>query len=125
MFAAVSTNLIQLFSTYTFDNIGNLKGHNGKVLTAHTVIHSSIIVYIIQVKCLVWSHDDTSITSCSMDGAVYEWNVLACRREKECVLKSCAYTSISLSPDLRSTFAVGSDHTLKEIILAEANVSVV
>ena len=58
-----------------------------------------------------------------MDGAIYEWNVLACRREKECVLKTCAYTSISLSPDLRSTFAVGTDHTLKEIILAEANVS--
>lgn len=104
LFAAVSTNLIQLFATYTFDNIGNLKGHNGKV------------------RCLVWSHDDTSITSCSMDGAIYEWNVLACRREKECVLKTCAYTSISLSPDLRSTFAVGTDHTLKEIILAEANI---
>lgn len=58
-----------------------------------------------------------------MDGAIYEWNVLACRREKECVLKTCAYTSISLSPDLRSTYAVGTDHTLKEIILAEANVS--
>lgn len=31
MFAAANTNLIQLFSTYTFENIGNLKGHNGKV----------------------------------------------------------------------------------------------
>ena len=31
MFAAANTNLIQLFSTYTFENVGNLKGHNGKV----------------------------------------------------------------------------------------------
>ena len=77
-----------------------------------------------QVRCLLWSHDDTSITSCSMDGAIYEWNVLLCRREKECVLKTCAYTSISLSPDLKTTFAVGTDHTLKEINLAEANVRV-
>ena len=30
MFAAANTNLIQLFSTFTFENIGNLKGHNGK-----------------------------------------------------------------------------------------------
>ena len=57
-----------------------------------------------------------------MDGAIYEWNVLGCRREKECVLKTCPYNCIAMSPDLRSTFAVGSDHTLKEIILAEANV---
>ena len=31
MFAAANTTLIQLFATYTFENIGNLKGHNGKV----------------------------------------------------------------------------------------------
>ena len=39
LFAAVSTNLIQLFATYTFDNIGNLKGHNGKVIITHSCIH--------------------------------------------------------------------------------------
>jgi len=59
-----------------------------------------------------------------MDGAIYEWNVLGNRREKECVLKTCAYTSISLSPDLKITYAVGTDHTLKEINLTEANVRV-
>ena len=31
MFAAANTTLIQLFATYTFENIGNLKGHSGKV----------------------------------------------------------------------------------------------
>ena len=78
---------------------------------------------VLQVRCLVWSPDDTSVISCSMDGAIYEWNVLQCRREKECVLKTCAYSCVALSSDLRSTYAVGSDHTLKEIILADANVS--
>ena len=58
-----------------------------------------------------------------MDGAVYEWNVQECKRERECVLKSCSYTSLAVTPDLRTTFAVGSDGTLKEIVLADANVS--
>ena len=57
-----------------------------------------------------------------MDGAVYEWNVQECKREGESVLKSCSYTSLAITPDLRTTFAVGSDCTLKEIILAESNV---
>ena len=71
----------------------------------------------------MWSADDSRLVSCSMDGAVYEWNVQAAKREKECVLKSCSYTSVSLSPDLRSTFAVGSDRTLKELVLADSQVS--
>ena len=57
-----------------------------------------------------------------MDGAVYEWNVLSGKREKECVMKNCSYTSVAVSPDLRSTFAVGSDRTLKEMILADSQV---
>lgn len=41
MFAAANTNLIQLFSTFTFENIGNLKGHNGKVgLTNGTSLYT-------------------------------------------------------------------------------------
>ena len=50
-----------------------------------------------------------------MDGAVYEWNVTSYKREGESVLKSCSYTSVAISPDSRTTFAVGSDRTLKEI----------
>lgn len=57
-----------------------------------------------------------------MDGAVYEWNVLSGKREKECVLKSCIYTCVAVSPDLKSTFAVGSDRTLKEMNLADSQV---
>ena len=70
----------------------------------------------------MWNSDDTRLISCSMDGAIYEWNVESFKRERECVLKTCSYTSVALTPDLRTTFAVGNDHTLKEIILQDSNV---
>ncbi|KXJ18311.1 cilia- and flagella-associated protein 57 [Exaiptasia diaphana] len=97
LFAAVHGNVIQLYSSTTFENVGNLKGHNGKV------------------RQVIWSQDDSKIISCGMDGAVYEWNVYNYKREGESVLKSCSYTSVAVSPDGRTTFAVGSDRTLKEI----------
>ena len=56
-----------------------------------------------------------------MDGAVYEWNVTSYKREGESVLKSCSYTSVAVSPDSRTTFAVGSDRTLKEICDSQVN----
>ena len=57
-----------------------------------------------------------------MDGAVYEWSVLSGRREKECVVKSCSYTSLAVTPDLRTTFVVSTDSTLNEMILADSTV---
>ena len=57
-----------------------------------------------------------------MDGAVYEWGVLSGRRENECVVKSCSYTSLTLTPDLRTTFVVSTDSTLSEMILADSTV---
>lgn len=104
LFAAANTNLIQLFSTFSYENTNNLKGHNGKV------------------RCIKWSPDDTQIVSCSMDGAVYEWNVLTGKREKECVVKSSKYTSLAVTSDLRTTFVVSTDSTLSELFLAESNV---
>ena len=97
LFAAVHGNVIQLYATYTFDNVGNLKGHNGKV------------------RSIVWSQDDGKIISCGVDGAVYEWSVYTSKREGESVLKTCSYTCAAVSPDGSTTFAVGSDKTLKEI----------
>ena len=96
-FAAVHGNIIQIYSTTTFENISNLKGHNGKV------------------KSVIWSADDSKIVSCGMDGAVYEWDSFNGKRVGEYVLKSCSYTSVTIAPDGKTTFAVGSDKTLKEI----------
>ena len=42
MFAAVHGNVIQIYSSTTFENVNNLKGHNGKVS-----------VEIIQLVCKV------------------------------------------------------------------------
>jgi len=95
--AAIYGNVVQVYSTTTFDNVSNLKGHNGKV------------------RSVVWSADDTRMVTCGADGAVYEWDVLTGRRLAENVLKACSYTGVALSPDAKTTFAVGTDRTLKEI----------
>ncbi|KAJ3190576.1 Cilia- and flagella-associated protein 57 [Irineochytrium annulatum] len=105
-FAAVHGNTIQIYSTWNFENLGNLKGHNGKV------------------RSLSWSPDDSKIVSAGMDGAIYDWslrdlsgsNGSGVKREGESILKSCSYTSAVATPDGKAIFAVGSDKTLKEII---------
>ncbi|NXS78086.1 CFA57 protein, partial [Erpornis zantholeuca] len=97
LFAAVNGNVIQIYSSITFENVTNLKGHTGKV------------------HAIKWSADDTKIVSCDTHGAVYEWNLLTGKKESECVRKTCIYSSISLTYDAKITFAVGSDQTLKEI----------
>uniref|UniRef100_A0A4W5P762 Cilia and flagella associated protein 57 n=1 Tax=Hucho hucho TaxID=62062 RepID=A0A4W5P762_9TELE len=97
LFAAVNGNVIHIYSTTTFENVLNLKGHNGKV------------------RSIAWSGDDSRLVSCGMEGAVYEWNTLTSKRESESVLKSCSYTCVTISPDAKTIFAVGTDCTLKEI----------
>ncbi|KAF5403160.1 cilia- and flagella-associated protein 57 [Paragonimus heterotremus] len=98
LLAAVHGNVIQIFSLTTFENVTNLKGHNGKI------------------RCVVWSNDDNKLISCGMDGAVYEWDPQKGVRTGESVLKSCSYTSVTVSSDTKTTFAVGSDKSLKEIV---------
>ena len=102
-FAAVNGNTIQIYSTHTCENIGNLRGHNGKV------------------KSIYWTQDDTRVVSAGMDGAVYEWQLKDFRRTSENVLKSCAYTCAVCTADARAIYAVGSDRKLKEI--ADSNVT--
>ncbi|KAL7985186.1 hypothetical protein Chor_003756 [Crotalus horridus] len=97
LFAAVNGNVIHIYSAISFDNVINLKGHNGKV------------------RSVVWSMDDYKLVSCGTDGAVYEWNLQNGKRESECVLKSCSYSGVAISPDAKVIFAVGSDHSIKEI----------
>lgn len=101
LFAAVHGNVIQIYSTVTFENVTNLKGHNGKV------------------RQLIWSPDDTRLFSCGMDGAVYEWEVSTSKRLHEAVLKACGYTGLGLSADAKTVFAVGTDRKIKEIVDAQ------
>ncbi|TKC38954.1 hypothetical protein EI555_020958 [Monodon monoceros] len=97
LFAAVNGNVIHIFSTTSLENISNLKGHTGKI------------------RSVAWNTDDSKLISCGTDGAVYEWNLSTGKRETECVLKSCSYNCVAISPDGKIIFAVGSDQTLKEI----------
>ncbi|XP_036925516.1 cilia- and flagella-associated protein 57 isoform X2 [Sturnira hondurensis] len=97
LFAAVNGNVIHVFTTTSLENISNLKGHTGKI------------------RSVVWNAEDSRLISCGTDGAVYEWSLSSGKRETECVLKSCSYNCVTISPDAKIIFAVGSDHTLKEI----------
>ncbi|XP_021796068.1 cilia- and flagella-associated protein 57 isoform X4 [Papio anubis] len=97
LFAAVSGNVIHVYTTTNLENISSLKGHTGKI------------------RSIVWNADDSKLISGGTDGAVYEWNLSTGKRETECVLKSCSYNCVTVSPDAKIIFAVGSDHTLKEI----------
>ncbi|XP_027141761.1 cilia- and flagella-associated protein 57 isoform X2 [Larimichthys crocea] len=97
MFGAVNGNVIHIYSVTSFENIINLKGHNGKV------------------RGIEWSLDDSRLVSCGMDGAVYEWSTQTGKRESESVLNSCSYTGVAFSSDCKTILAVGSDLTLKEI----------
>ncbi|RKO94545.1 hypothetical protein BDK51DRAFT_19442, partial [Blyttiomyces helicus] len=105
-FAAVHGNTIQIYSTWNFENLVNLKGHNGKV------------------RSIFWTADDAKIVTAGMDGAIYDWALKdlsatsgsGVKREGESILKSCSYTCAVMTPDGKSIFAVGSDRTLKEIV---------
>jgi WD40 repeat protein len=105
-FAAINANVIQIYSTWTFDNLATLKGHNAKV------------------RAISWAADDSRIISAGIDGAIYEWslkdlsgfNGQGVKREHESVLKSCAYNSVTTICDSKSIYAVGNDRSIKEIL---------
>ena len=42
-----------------------------------------------------------------MDGAVYEWDTSTAKRVRESVEKLYSYTSVTMTPDSKTTFAVG------------------
>jgi len=88
---------IHLYNTITFDTIHVLKGHQG------------------EVKCLSWTNDDLKLVSCALNGSIYDWQVASGERINELVVRTCSFTSLTVTPDGFETFAVGSDSTLKHI----------
>lgn len=105
-FAAVNANTVQLYSTWSFENLGNLKGHNSKV------------------RAIQWAADDFRIITAGADGAIYDWslkdmsgyNGQGIKRESESVVKTCAYTSVCVTSDSKTIYACGTDKTIKEIV---------
>ena len=67
------------------------------------------------MRSIAWSADDSKLISSGMDGAVYEWAPTEAKRVNEVVLKSCAYSGVTVSPTGKHTYAVGSDKSIKEI----------
>lgn len=104
-FAAVNGNIIQIFSTWNFENLVNLKGHSGRV------------------RSLTWMADDTRLVSCGIDGAIYSWSITdlmepnqnGYRRDGETITKACTYTSVVALPDGSAVYAVGTDKMFKEL----------
>uniref|UniRef100_A0A8C1LC29 Cilia- and flagella-associated protein 57-like n=1 Tax=Cyprinus carpio TaxID=7962 RepID=A0A8C1LC29_CYPCA len=84
LFAAVNGNVINIYSTTTFEDVLNLKGHNEKVCSLN-----SVYVIVLQVRAIAFSADDSRLT--------------------------CSYTGVTISPDAKTFFAVGTDCSLKEI----------
>eukprot|EP01135_Chromosphaera_perkinsii_P004015 Nk52_evm28s266 gene=Nk52_evmTU28s266 len=96
-FAVVNGNIVQIYSTYTFENIGNLKGHIGKI------------------RSLCWNHDDSRLYTCSMDGSIIEWKTSNFTTEFSDSNEDLNYSSICLSGDGKSAFLATNDNTLKEL----------
>jgi len=109
-FAAVNSNTIQVYKTYTCEVVCNLRGHNGKV------------------RSLAWTSDDSCLASCVQDGAVVEYNIIKeGKREADWADKSTSLTSVVVFSDsgppgsgaqgasTNTIFVAGTDKMLREI----------
>ncbi|PFH36656.1 WD domain, G-beta repeat-containing protein [Besnoitia besnoiti] len=101
LFAAVHSNLIQVYETYTCRSVATLRGHNSKV------------------RALCWSPDDTILASTGMDGAVYEYYITKDgARISDWVHKGISFSSVVAyrgEEALNTLLVVGSDSSLKEV----------
>jgi cilia- and flagella-associated protein 57 len=94
-FAAVNGTAINVYTTYTCELVGTLRGHNSRV------------------QGLYWTRNDLRLLSAGKDGALYSWDIKEQKREGESVLKGCQYTSVVSNIEGNQVFAVGSDSQLK------------
>ncbi|CAH0727322.1 unnamed protein product, partial [Brenthis ino] len=97
LFAAVNGQVIQVFSSVSFQNVFNLKGHNGKITG------------------LAWSANDLTLVSCGTEGAVYEWNMSSGQRVGEVILKTNQFKACAVNSNGKTTYGVGSDGEIKEV----------
>ncbi|KAJ3200395.1 Cilia- and flagella-associated protein 57 [Entophlyctis luteolus] len=76
-----------------------------------------------KVKSISWSSDDSTLTSCSLDGAVFEWSLCTMRRDAEYVSQpTVLFSSVCHAPDAKCVYAASLDGSLKAI--ADASVIV-
>jgi len=103
-FAAVNSNTIQVYKTYTCEVVCNLRGHQSKV------------------RSVCWTADDSKLVSTGQDGAAYEYDIIKeGRRTSDWAQKSTnfsciiAYTQTDNNTQTNTMYVVGSDKMLKEI----------
>merc|ERR1719473_2247038 len=88
--------------------MANLRGHNGKV------------------RSIAWTADDSMLVSTGMDGAVYEYNVLAEGRRvgNDFVLKGTSFSCVIVYTDPstggNTMYVVGNDKMLREVFSGQA-----
>nr|XP_021188780.2 cilia- and flagella-associated protein 57 isoform X2 [Helicoverpa armigera] len=97
LFAAVNGQVIQVFSSVSFQNVFNLKGHNGRITS------------------LSWSAKDLTMISCGTEGAVYEWSMVSGQRVGEVILKTNQFNACAVNSIGKTVYGVGSDGEIKEI----------
>jgi len=95
-FAAINASAVQIYESYTFNNIATLRGHTAKVTS------------------LWWYPDDSQLVTSSTDNSVLVWNIHSNSRTQEHQDKGCSYTSAVLD-NKNLLFVSGSDDTLKII----------
>ncbi|KAJ1558669.1 Cilia- and flagella-associated protein 57 [Nowakowskiella sp. JEL0078] len=98
-FASVYGSTINVHSTWSFESICTLKGHQGKV------------------RSINWSQDDSRLVTCGMDGALIDWNIRTSKREGDLTLKSKGhvFASATYTSDSKYLYAVASDSVIREI----------
>lgn len=104
-FAAVNSNTIQVYKTYTCELVLNLRGHQSKV------------------KAICWTVDDFRLVSTGQDGATFEFDILkeSTNRKQDWSQKGTSFTSIIAYSNPEATaqsttiYVAGSDKMLKEV----------
>ncbi|KAI9208884.1 WD40-repeat-containing domain protein, partial [Polychytrium aggregatum] len=102
-FASVYGSTIGIHSTWSFDTVTTLKGHQGKV------------------KSIMWNQDDSHLVSCGIDGSVFDWNIRTGRRDGEVNTPDVVHTSACYTSDSKLIYTVGNDGILREICESRVN----
>lgn len=97
-FAAANNNVVQVYSTYTGDLVGVLRGHSNRV------------------TAIAWKQDDRKLLTCGADGSILIWNLRTATKVGDGHSQArCTYTDAIISYDADVVYATGTDGLLKEI----------
>ncbi|CAG7830333.1 unnamed protein product [Allacma fusca] len=104
MFACANGNILQVYSTTTFDNICNMKGHGNRI------------------RKLCWSWNDAHLYSAGADGAIYEWEIHTSKRTADLVDRGSNLLSVVVASDGKTHYSINGNSQIKELQMAEGMV---